>query len=215
MNDNDMDSFLYLRDNGYEGDGQKSQGLEPEQTTTTFMEDQRPSWPDQDALDNLHVHHDVTHFLLPMETEDWSMLDQSQLLPDQSMFAEDKPSTISSTDVDASHSLAPATTAIATTNPGYVTPDMIYQQSDNQDLQQKNEEVPAQSTINRNTRMSTRSRTRQMDKAPAEDEVNPQQESNETAEPKRKAQKSKKLYCICQQPYDGSPMVQCDGCQEW
>jgi hypothetical protein len=214
MNDNDMDSFLYLRDNGYEGDGQKAQDLDHEQTPATFMEDQRPSWPDQDALDNLHVHHDVTHFLLPMETEDWSILDQSQLLPDQSMFAQDKPSTISSTDVEGSHSLAPDTTTISITNPGYVTPDMIYQQSDNQVLQGKNEKVPTQNAVNRNTRMSTRSRTKQIDKASIED-VNPQQDSSETAEPKRKTQKSKKLYCICQQPYDGSPMVQCDSCQEW
>lgn len=214
MNDNDMDSFLYLRDNGYE-DGQKSQELEHQQASTTFMEDQRPSWPDQDALHNLHVHHDVTHFLLPMETEDWSMLDQSQLLPDQSMFSQDKPSTVSSAEVEANHSLAPATTATATINPGYVTPDMIYQQSNNQDLQPKIEEVPAQSPVDRNTRMSTRSRTRQMDKAPTEEDVNPQQASSEAAVPKRKKQKSKKLYCICQQPYDGSPMVQCDGCQEW
>lgn len=25
----------------------------------------------------------------------------------------------------------------------------------------------------------------------------------------------KKLYCICQQPYNGKPMVQCDTCEEW
>ncbi|KAI8577749.1 hypothetical protein K450DRAFT_250633 [Umbelopsis ramanniana AG] len=193
MNDNDMDSFLYLRDNGFEGDGQKAQGLDHEQAPATFMEDQRPSWPDHDALDNLHVHHDVTHFLLPMETEDWSILDQSQLLTDQSMFAQDKPPTINASDVE----------------------DMIYQQSNNQDLQGQNEEASTQNTINRNTRMSTRSRTRQMDKTPTDDYVNPQQDSTETAEPKRKTQKSKKLYCICQQPYDGSPMVQCDSCQEW
>ncbi|KAI9286788.1 hypothetical protein BC943DRAFT_319952 [Umbelopsis sp. AD052] len=215
MNDNDMDSFLYLRDNGFEGDGQKAQELDQEQAPATFMEDQRPSWPDHDALDNLHDHHDVTHFLLPMETEDWSILDQSQLLNDQSMFAQDKAPTINSNEVDDSHSLAPAATTISTSNPGYVAPDMIYQQSNNQDIQGQNDEASTQNTVNRNTRMSTRSRTRQMDKAPTEDDVNAQQDSSETAEPKRKTQKSKKLYCICQQPYDGSPMVQCDSCQEW
>ncbi|KAG0166674.1 PHD finger protein 3 [Apophysomyces sp. BC1034] len=25
----------------------------------------------------------------------------------------------------------------------------------------------------------------------------------------------KKLYCICRQPYNGDPMVQCDGCNDW
>lgn len=33
--------------------------------------------------------------------------------------------------------------------------------------------------------------------------------------PKKKKTKAKKLYCICQQPYNGKPMVQCDYCQEW
>jgi hypothetical protein len=27
--------------------------------------------------------------------------------------------------------------------------------------------------------------------------------------------RAKKLYCICQQPYNGKPMVQCDRCEEW
>ncbi|KAI9004899.1 hypothetical protein CLU79DRAFT_599271 [Phycomyces nitens] len=34
-----------------------------------------------------------------------------------------------------------------------------------------------------------------------------------TTEPKRK--RVKKLYCICQQPYNGDPMVQCGQCEEW
>ncbi|KAI8067711.1 uncharacterized protein B0P05DRAFT_573764 [Gilbertella persicaria] len=32
---------------------------------------------------------------------------------------------------------------------------------------------------------------------------------------KKKKTRAKKLYCICQQPYDGKPMVQCDKCEEW
>lgn len=32
---------------------------------------------------------------------------------------------------------------------------------------------------------------------------------------KKKATRAKKLYCICQQPYNGEPMVQCDTCEEW
>ncbi|KAI7889816.1 transcription factor S-II, central domain-containing protein [Mucor mucedo] len=32
---------------------------------------------------------------------------------------------------------------------------------------------------------------------------------------KKKAARQKKLYCICQQPYSGKPMVQCDTCEEW
>jgi hypothetical protein len=32
---------------------------------------------------------------------------------------------------------------------------------------------------------------------------------------KKKATRAKKLYCICQQPYNGEPMVQCDACEEW
>jgi hypothetical protein len=35
------------------------------------------------------------------------------------------------------------------------------------------------------------------------------------AEPKKRAARQKKLYCTCQQPYNGKPMVQCDQCQEW
>lgn len=33
--------------------------------------------------------------------------------------------------------------------------------------------------------------------------------------PKKKKTRAKKLYCICQQPYSGKPMVQCDYCSEW
>ncbi|KAI8889295.1 hypothetical protein K501DRAFT_239181 [Backusella circina FSU 941] len=36
-----------------------------------------------------------------------------------------------------------------------------------------------------------------------------------TAETKKRATRQKKLYCTCQQPYNGKPMVQCDQCQEW
>ncbi|KAG1324208.1 hypothetical protein G6F62_009228 [Rhizopus arrhizus] len=32
---------------------------------------------------------------------------------------------------------------------------------------------------------------------------------------KKKSSRPKKLYCICQQPYNGKPMVQCDHCEEW
>ncbi|KAI9273698.1 hypothetical protein BY458DRAFT_507924 [Sporodiniella umbellata] len=32
---------------------------------------------------------------------------------------------------------------------------------------------------------------------------------------KKRASKPKKLYCICQQPYNGKPMVQCDQCEDW
>lgn len=32
---------------------------------------------------------------------------------------------------------------------------------------------------------------------------------------KKKTSRPKKLYCICQQPYNGKPMVQCDNCEEW
>lgn len=35
-------------------------------------------------------------------------------------------------------------------------------------------------------------------------------------EPKKKRNtRAKKVYCICQQPYNGKPMVQCDRCEEW
>lgn len=33
--------------------------------------------------------------------------------------------------------------------------------------------------------------------------------------PKKKKTRAKKLYCTCQQPYNGKPMVQCDYCSEW
>ncbi|KAI8336818.1 transcription factor S-II, central domain-containing protein [Chlamydoabsidia padenii] len=33
--------------------------------------------------------------------------------------------------------------------------------------------------------------------------------------PPTKKKRGKKLYCVCQQPYDGQPMVQCDGCKQW
>ncbi|CEP08071.1 hypothetical protein [Parasitella parasitica] len=32
---------------------------------------------------------------------------------------------------------------------------------------------------------------------------------------KKRATRAKKLYCTCQQPYNGEPMVQCDSCEEW
>lgn len=32
---------------------------------------------------------------------------------------------------------------------------------------------------------------------------------------KKRATRAKKLYCTCQRPYDGEPMVQCDTCEEW
>ncbi|ORY95327.1 transcription factor S-II, central domain-domain-containing protein [Syncephalastrum racemosum] len=40
------------------------------------------------------------------------------------------------------------------------------------------------------------------------------QQTPEEAAPKKKA-RAKKLYCICQKPYDGEPMVQCDTCRDW
>lgn len=36
-----------------------------------------------------------------------------------------------------------------------------------------------------------------------------------TSSPKKKKKSTKKLYCICQQPYNGKPMVQCDNCEDW
>ncbi|KAK4519909.1 Proteasome subunit alpha type-6 [Mucor velutinosus] len=32
---------------------------------------------------------------------------------------------------------------------------------------------------------------------------------------KKRATRAKKLYCTCQRPYNGEPMVQCDTCEEW
>lgn len=32
---------------------------------------------------------------------------------------------------------------------------------------------------------------------------------------KKKTTRAKKVYCICKQPYNGKPMVQCDRCEEW
>jgi hypothetical protein len=215
MNDNEMDSFFYIRESGYEGEGQIIQGQDQDQQSASFIEDQRQSWHEQDSLNNLNDHHDVSQFLLPMETEDWSILGQNQLLSDHGMFTQDKPTTIASTEATGSDSLTAVASTIPNANPGYVTPDMIYQPNEKQDILGNVETPSTQSNVNRNTRMSTRSRTRQMDNAPSEDDSNPQRDSNENVEPKRKTQRSKKLYCICQQPYDGSPMVQCDSCQEW
>ncbi|KAH8556164.1 hypothetical protein BGW37DRAFT_471337 [Umbelopsis sp. PMI_123] len=215
MNDNEMDSFLYIRESGYEGEGQIIQGQDQDQQSASFIEDQRQSWHEQDSLNNLNDHHDVSQFLLPMETEDWSILGQNQLLSDHGMFTQDKPTTIASTEATGSDSLTAVASTIPNANPGYVTPDMIYQPNEKQDILGNVETPSTQSNVNRNTRMSTRSRTRQMDNAPSDDDSNPQRDSNENVEPKRKTQRSKKLYCICQQPYDGSPMVQCDSCQEW
>ncbi|KAI7853345.1 hypothetical protein BDC45DRAFT_407050, partial [Circinella umbellata] len=31
----------------------------------------------------------------------------------------------------------------------------------------------------------------------------------------KKKGKVKKLYCVCQKPYNGDPMVQCDQCTQW
>ncbi|KAI7899337.1 uncharacterized protein BX663DRAFT_521358 [Cokeromyces recurvatus] len=39
--------------------------------------------------------------------------------------------------------------------------------------------------------------------------------STSTTTPKKKRTRAKKVYCICKQPYNGKPMVQCDRCQEW
>jgi hypothetical protein len=35
------------------------------------------------------------------------------------------------------------------------------------------------------------------------------------AKKKKTTTRAKKVYCICQQPYNGKPMVQCDKCEEW
>lgn len=35
------------------------------------------------------------------------------------------------------------------------------------------------------------------------------------AKKRKTTTRAKKLYCICQQPYNGKPMVQCDKCGEW
>ncbi|KAG1456129.1 hypothetical protein G6F56_006904 [Rhizopus delemar] len=32
---------------------------------------------------------------------------------------------------------------------------------------------------------------------------------------RKKSSTKKKLYCVCQQPYNGKPMVQCDHCEDW
>ncbi|KAI8646337.1 transcription factor S-II, central domain-containing protein [Parasitella parasitica] len=39
--------------------------------------------------------------------------------------------------------------------------------------------------------------------------------STPPAPKKKRATRAKKLYCTCQQPYNGEPMVQCDACEEW
>ena len=215
MNENDMDSFLYLRDGGFDGDNQAGQVQNQEQQSISFMDDQRQSWPDQDSLNTLQDQHDVTHFLLPMETEEWSLLHQNQLLSDQAMFHDENSSHIVTAPEVGSETAGPD--AHDETMPGanYVTPDMIYQQNNKADAEKELVAAVDRNPVNESSRMSTRSRTKKADTTSAEDGGKVEQDSIETAERNRRAQKHKKLYCICQQPYDGNPMVQCDNCQEW
>lgn len=215
MNENEMDSFLYLRDSGFDGDNQAVDSQDQEQQPVVYMDDQRQSWPNHDALNTIQDHHDVTHFLLPMENEEWSILHENQLLTDQTMFQDGKSTSMDMAPEANSVPPGPNSSVDNISDAHYVTPDMIYQGNTEAVSGREAPKPTEQSIPNESTRMSTRSRTKKVDAAPNEDGTKMQKESEETAERKRKGQKTKKLYCICQQPYDGNPMVQCDNCQEW
>ncbi|GAB5591434.1 Transcription factor bye1 [Umbelopsis nana] len=210
-----MDSFLYLRDSGFDGDNQAVDSQDQEQQPVVYMDDQRQSWPNHDALNTIQDHHDVTHFLLPMENEEWSILHENQLLTDQTMFQDGKSTSMDMAPEANSVPAGPNSSVDNISDAHYVTPDMIYQGNTEAVSGREAPKPTEQSIPNESTRMSTRSRTKKVDAAPNEDGTKMQKESEETAERKRKGQKTKKLYCICQQPYDGNPMVQCDNCQEW
>lgn len=206
-----MDSFLYLRESGLDAEHQSAQQTNQEHQINTYMEDQKPSWPEHDTLDALQEQHDVTSYLLPMESEDWSLMHQNEFLGDQSVFLDQKNLAITSGGNDAT-----VTSAIEdASQANFVTPDMLHRPHSSLEFK----EIPAQqqehNIMNDENGMTTRSKTRKPDPIKDDTAEETQPKSNDAAERKKKPQKSKKLYCICQQPYDGNPMVQCDGCREW
>lgn len=73
----------------------------------------------------------------------------------------------------------------------FITPDSLLKQPQIQQQQQQ----PSEQRV-------TRSRSITLNTTP-------------TVTYKKKKSRAKKLYCICQQPYNGKPMVQCDRCEEW
>ncbi|KAJ2963402.1 hypothetical protein NQZ79_g1513 [Umbelopsis isabellina] len=194
-----MDSFLYLRESGFDAENQPAQQPNQEQQTSTYMEDQKPSWSEHDTLGALQEQHDVTSYLLPLESEDWSLLHQNEFL---ALAPSGEDATIASATDGASHA-------------NFVTPDMLHRPHSNLESKEIPTQQPEHNIINDETRMTTRSKTKKPDPTKDDTAEETQPKPNDTAEQKKKPQKSKKLYCICQQPYDGNPMVQCDSCREW
>ncbi|KAJ8663629.1 hypothetical protein O0I10_000875 [Lichtheimia ornata] len=62
-----------------------------------------------------------------------------------------------------------------------------------------------------NGRMKTRSSTRRASSAANTGKRKPADEDTAS----KKKMRGRKLYCICQKPYTGDPMVQCDKCSNW
>lgn len=138
-------------------------------------------------------------------------------------------------------SFMPHLTAEETVNPDlsrFIPPQMLMQSSNdsvndpsaekepdkdqngNSDEVQSNTGTQPANTMQEedNGRMRTRSSSRQRDQTTKDTS-----KSTETAaaaaaaatETTKRKSRPKKLYCICQKPYTGEPMVQCDVCKEW
>ncbi|KAI8144286.1 transcription factor S-II, central domain-containing protein [Fennellomyces sp. T-0311] len=84
----------------------------------------------------------------------------------------------------------------------FIPPQQMLLQPSFVQADKEKEEEKEQDTGRMKTRSSTR---RRAGRATSEETT--------TEAPKKK--KGKKLYCVCQKPYTGEPMVQCDRCEEW
>ncbi|KAI9249493.1 transcription factor S-II, central domain-containing protein [Phascolomyces articulosus] len=145
------------------------------------------------------------------------------------------------TDTNVSHFIPPqqmllqqpitttTTTTAASAVPESTDMDMLNKQiedvGNNMDHDEKQEPKQEEDTRRMRTRSSTRLRmtvTKPTSPPPSSSSstktpvTTKQDESkkNDPETPKKKG-KGKKLYCVCQKPYTGEPMVQCDKCTQW
>lgn len=94
-------------------------------------------------------------------------------------------------------------------NNTFITPDSLLKQQPPKHQQiEEEEEKPVVETEEKRVTRSKASPTT----TAAKKEVTT---NKSTAKKKISNTRAKKLYCICQQPYNGKPMVQCDRCEEW
>ncbi|KAI7879914.1 hypothetical protein K492DRAFT_207876 [Lichtheimia hyalospora FSU 10163] len=111
-----------------------------------------------------------------------------------------------------------AATASTNESSTFIPPHMLMNSpADNQEPVVENQDavtVPESKDNEENAdtgRMKTRSSTRRASSAANTGKRKPADEETTS----KKKMRGKRLYCICQKPYTGDPMVQCDKCSDW